>query len=53
MDKNKVKVKRVSVLWCLHIKQQTSNLWSSIHEKVKQHWDWVEKEGCLYKKTYN
>ena len=25
------------------IKQHLSNIWSSIHEKVKQHWGWVEK----------
>ena len=32
------------------IKQHLSNIWSSIHEKVKQHWDWVEKKLCLIKK---
>ena len=32
------------------IKQHLSNIWSSIHEKVKQHWDWVEKEALLIKK---
>ena len=26
------------------IKQQLSNIWSSIREKVKQHWGWVEKK---------
>ena len=31
------------------IKQHLSNIWSSIHVKVKQHWGWVEK--CVtYKK---
>ena len=25
------------------IKQHISNIWSSIHKKVKQHWGWVEK----------
>ena len=29
------------------IKQQLSNIWSSIHEKVKQHWGWVGKKHCL------
>ena len=29
------------------IKQHLSNTWSSIHEKVKQDWDWVEKKRCL------
>ena len=32
-------------------KQHLSNTWSWIHEKNKQHWDWIEK--CIvYKKTY-
>ena len=25
------------------IKQNLSNIWSSVHEKVKQQWDGVEK----------
>ena len=25
------------------IKQSLSNIWSTTHEKVKQHWGWVEK----------
>ena len=29
------------------IEQHLSDIWSSIHEKVKQHWGWVEKKGCL------
>ena len=29
------------------IKQQLSNIWNSIHEKVKQHWVWVGKKHCL------
>ena len=29
------------ILTC--IKQRLSYIWSSIHEKVKQHWGWVEK----------
>ena len=32
-------------------KQHLSNIWNSIHEKVKQHWDWVEKKRCLQKKS--
>ena len=36
------------------IKKHLSNIWISINEKVRQHWDWVEKERCLYKKSvYN
>ena len=31
-----------------------SNIWSSIHEKVKQHWGWVEIKRYLQKKrTYS
>ena len=30
-----------------------SNIWSIIHEKVKQHWGWVEKKRLLIKKTCN
>ena len=33
------------ILTC--IKQHLSNIWNSIHEKVKQHWDWVERKRCL------
>ena len=28
------------------IKQQQSNIWSSIHEKAIQHCGWVEKKCC-------
>ena len=40
----------------ISIKQQLSNVWSLIHEKVKQHWGWVEKsvaykKNVAYKKT--
>ena len=31
------------------IKQHLSKIWSSIQEKVKQHWGWVEKSAA-YKK---
>ena len=34
------------MLTCIHL----SNIWSSIHEKVKQHWGWVEK-SVAYKKA--
>ena len=36
---------RMMMLIC--IKQHLSNTWTSIHEKVKQHWGWVEKKRCL------
>ena len=32
------------------IKQNLSCIWNSDHEKIKQHWVWVEKERCLQKK---
>ena len=35
----------------IYIKQHLSNNGSLIHEKVKQHWGWVEKERCLYKNS--
>ena len=31
-------------------KQHLSNIWSWIHEKVKQHWGWVEKSLAYTKK---
>ena len=48
-SRNIVNIKIVSVWWCLYvcIKQHLSCIWSSIHEKVKQHWCWVEKKRCL------
>ena len=32
------------------IKQQLSNIWSSIHEKVKKYWDWVKESVGYIKK---
>ena len=34
----------------LCIKQHLSNIWSSIHEKVKQNWGWITKKALLIKK---
>ena len=32
-----------SIMMATSVKQNPSNIWSSIHEKVKQHdWGWVE-----------
>ena len=42
--------KCLSMIMLICIKQHLSNIWSSIHEKVKQHWGWVEKRRCLLKK---
>ena len=36
---------RIMVVIC--IKQHLSNSWSSIHEKVMQHWGWNEKSVYL------
>ena len=35
----------IMILAC--IKHHLSNIWSSILEKVKQHWGWVEKKRYL------
>ena len=40
--------KCLSMMMLLCIKQHLSNIWSSIHEKVKQHWGWVENKRLLY-----
>ena len=29
----------------------TSKQWGSIHERVKQHWGWVEEKHCLQEKA--
>ena len=39
----------LSMVMLICIKQYFSNIWSSIHEKVKQHWGWVKKKA--YKNT--
>ena len=33
------------------IKQHLSNILSSAHDKVNQHWGWVEKKALLIKKS--
>ena len=37
----------LSIMMAICIKQHLSNIWSSVHEKVMQHWNWVEKKSCL------
>ena len=37
----------LSKMMVICIKQHLSNIWSSIHEEVKQHWGWVEKKRCM------
>ena len=38
-----------SVMMLLCIWQHLSNIWSSTHEKVKQHWSWVETSVAFQK----
>ena len=40
----------LNIMMVISIKQHLSNIWSSIHGKVKQHWDWDEK-SVAYKKA--
>ena len=42
--------KGLIMLKLIFTKQHLSNIWSSIHEKVKQHWGWIEKR-VAYKKA--
>ena len=42
--------KCLTMMILICIKQHLSNIWSSIHEKVKQHWGWIEKKRFLQKK---
>ena len=47
------KYKMCLIMMVMCIKQHLSNIWSSIHEKVKQHyWGWVEK-NVAYKRACN
>ena len=41
------KYKKGLIIMLTCTKQHLSNIWSSIYEKVKQHWGWVEKKSCL------
>ena len=43
--------KCLSMIMLLCIRQRLSNTWSSIHEKVKQHWGWVKKSVAYKKKA--
>ena len=42
----------LSIMTVIYIKQYLSNIWSSIHEKIKQHWGWAGKKAFLYKKAF-
>ena len=39
--------KCLSMMMLIFIKQHLSNIWSSIHEKVKQHWGWIKKKRVI------
>ena len=39
--------KCLSMTMLIFVKQHISNIWSSIREKVKQHWGWVKK-SCIF-----
>ena len=41
--------KCLSMMMLKSIKQHLSNIWSSVHAKVKQRWGWVEKKRCSEK----
>ena len=38
MDRNIVNIECLSIMMVMCIKQNLSNIWSLIHEKVEQHW---------------
>ena len=40
-----------STMMVICINQHLSNIWSSVHEKVKQHWEAKLKKSVAYKKT--
>ena len=37
----------LTMMMLICIKDDLSNIWSLTHQKVKKHWDWVEKTRCL------
>ena len=43
----------LSIMVVTFVKEHLSNIWGSIHEKVKQHWGWFEKKSIVYKKNSN
>ena len=43
---------RHSIMMVLCIKKHLSNIWSSIHEKVKQHWGWLKKSVAHKKSVF-
>ena len=41
----------LTMMMFICIQQHLSNIWSSNHEKVKQHWSLIEKKALLIKKS--
>ena len=50
MNTNILNIKCLNIMMAILTKQHLRNIWSSIHQKVKQHWCWVEKSDT-YKKS--
>ena len=44
------KYKMSQIMMAILTKQHLRNIWSSIHQKVKKQWGWVEKSNT-YKKS--
>ena len=44
--------KCLSMMVLVCIKQHLSDIWSLVHEKVKQHWVWVKKSVAYKKSVY-
>ena len=42
----------LGVMMVVSMKQHLSNIWSSIHEEVKQHWNWINKIVAYKKSVY-
>ena len=40
----------LSITMVICTKQHLSKIWSSVYEKLKQHWGWVEKKSVAYEK---
>ena len=40
----------LSIMMVICIKQHLRNIWSSVHEKIKKYWGWVERIFLLIKK---
>ena len=36
-----------STMIVIRIKEHLSNIWGSVHEKVKQHWGCIENKACI------